>query len=70
LIRRGEEAATVTSRVRPSRTGAKAAAPSPSRLLSVAALFLAAFMVLSGCNTLEGMGEDAEVVGDEVDEEL
>jgi predicted small secreted protein len=35
-------------------------------LLSFAAALLAATLFLSACNTIEGMGDDAEEAGDEV----
>lgn len=38
--------------------------------LSLAAAVLAAMVLLSGCNTVEGMGEDVEAAGDEVDEAM
>jgi predicted small secreted protein len=39
---------------------------SPSTLLSFAAVLLASFLFLSGCNTAEGVGDDIEEAGDEV----
>jgi predicted small secreted protein len=35
-------------------------------LLTFAAALLAATLFLSGCNTMEGMGDDVEEAGDEV----
>jgi len=35
-------------------------------ILSFAAVLLASFLFLSGCNTLEGAGEDVENAADEV----
>lgn len=49
--------------------GGTAEAPS-SAPLSLAAAVLAAMVLLSGCNTVEGMGEDVEAAGDEVDEAM
>jgi predicted small secreted protein len=37
-----------------------------SAILSFAALLFASLLFLSGCNTLEGAGEDAENAADEV----
>jgi len=40
----------------------------PSALLSFAAVLLASALFVSGCNTLEGMGDDVEEAGDEVED--
>jgi predicted small secreted protein len=55
-----EERATMTSRIKPS--GAKA----PFTLLPFAAALLASALLLGACNTAEGIGDDAEEVGEEV----
>ena len=47
--------------------GAKA----PSALVSFAALLLvASTLLLSGCNTAEGLGDDVEDAGEEVEDAL
>lgn len=53
----------MTSRIK--LPGAKAKVPS-SALLSFVAVLLASTLFLSGCNTVEGMGDDVEEAGDEV----
>jgi predicted small secreted protein len=60
-----EETATMTSRIKLSGAKAKAAASS-SALLPFAAAILASTLLLSACNTVEGMGDDAEEAGEEV----
>jgi predicted small secreted protein len=62
-----EERVTMTSWIK--FPGGTAEAPS-SAPLSLAAAVLAAMVLLSGCNTVEGMGEDVEAAGDEVDEAM
>jgi predicted small secreted protein len=39
-----------------------------SALLSFAAVVLASTILLSGCNTAEGVGEDVEAAGDKVED--
>jgi predicted small secreted protein len=62
-----EEAATMTSRIK--LPGAKAEVRS-SALLSFAAVLLASTLFLSGCNTAEGVGDDVEEAGDEVEDAI
>ena len=40
----------------------------PSALLSFAAVLLASALFLSGCNTVEGMGQDAQAAGEQVED--
>ena len=61
----------MTSRAYASRAAAEADGLSLARLWPLAAAFLmATALLLGGCNTIEGFGEDVEEAGDEVDEEL
>jgi predicted small secreted protein len=57
-----EETATMTSRIKlpDARAGA-----SPF-FLPFAAALLASALLLSACNTVEGMGDDAEEAGEEI----
>jgi predicted small secreted protein len=41
-----------------------------SALLSFAAVLLASTLFLSGCNTAEGIGDDVEEAGDEVEDAI
>jgi predicted small secreted protein len=59
-----EETATMTSRIKVARAEAKVEAP--SALLPFAAALLASALLLSACNTAEGIGDDAEEVGEEM----
>ena len=52
-----EETATMTGQIKLS-----------SALLTFAAALLAATLFLSGCNTAEGVGDDVEEAGDEVED--
>jgi predicted small secreted protein len=63
-----EETARMTSRIK--LAGAKAKTEAPSALLSFAAALLAATLMLSACNTVEGMGDDAEEAGEEVEDAI
>jgi predicted small secreted protein len=63
-----EETATMTSRIK--LPGATAKAEAPSALLTFAAALLASTLLLSACNTLEGMGDDAEEAGEEVEDAI
>jgi predicted small secreted protein len=63
-----EETAAMTSRIK--LTGAKAKAEAPSALLTFAAALLASTLLLSACNTFEGMGDDAEEAGEEVEDAI
>ena len=60
-----EETAAMTSR---NKLSAAKANPDVSSyaLLSFAAVLLASFLLLSGCNTAEGVGDDMEEAGEEV----
>jgi predicted small secreted protein len=49
--------------------GAKAEVAS-SALLPFAAVLLASTLFLSGCNTAEGLGDDVEEAGDEVEDAI
>ena len=46
--------------------GAKAKTEAPSALLTFAAALLASTLLLGACNTLEGVGDDAEEAGEEI----
>jgi predicted small secreted protein len=59
----------MTSRIKLPGATAKAAAPS-SALLSFAAALLASMLLLGGCNTMEGLGDDAEEAGEEVEDAI
>jgi predicted small secreted protein len=52
-----EETATMTGQIKLS-----------SALLTFAAALLASTLFLSGCNTAEGVGDDVEEAGDEVED--
>ena len=41
----------------------------PARIISVLTLAAASALPLSACNTVEGVGEDVESVGEEIEEE-
>jgi predicted small secreted protein len=62
-----EEEATMTSRIKLRGATAKAEA---SVLLSFAAALLASTLLLSGCNTAEGVGDDIEEAGEEVQDAI
>jgi predicted small secreted protein len=50
---------------------AKATAEAPSRVLvSFAAVLLASALLLGGCNTAEGVGDDVEEAGEEVEDAI
>ena len=55
------------SRIKP--LGAKTQVPS-SALLPLAAVLLASALFLNGCNTAEGVGDDVEEAGDEVEDAI
>jgi predicted small secreted protein len=59
----------MTSRIKLRGATAKAAAPS-STLLSFAAALLASLLLLGGCNTAEGVGDDVEEAGEEVQDAI
>jgi predicted small secreted protein len=50
------------------RDGATAKAGTPSAFLSFAAALLASALLLSACNTAEGVGDDLEDAGEEVED--
>ena len=50
--------------------GAKAKTEAPFALLTFAAALLASTLLLSACNTLEGMGDDAEDAAEEVEDAI
>ena len=56
----------MTSWIKPS--GARA--EPPSTLLTFAAALLASALLLGACNTIEGMGDDAEEAGEEVEDAI
>ena len=60
----------MSSRTKPSTAGAEAEAPSPPvRAMPLAAmLLLSVTLLVGGCNTIGGFGEDVEAVGGEVSE--
>lgn len=58
----------MTSRTKLPGAGAKPEAP--STLLSIAAALLAAALLLSACNTAEGIGDDLEDAGEEVEDAI
>jgi predicted small secreted protein len=47
-----------------------ATAEAPSALLTFAAALLASTLFLSGCNTAEGVGDDVEEAGEEVQDAI
>jgi predicted small secreted protein len=61
-----EEAAAMTSRTK--LAGDKT--ERPSALLTFAAALLASTLLLGACNTIEGMGDDAEEAGEEVEDAI
>jgi predicted small secreted protein len=59
----------MTSRIK--LPGATTDAEAPSRaLMSLAAVLLASVLLLSGCNTAEGVGDDVEEAGEEVEDAI
>jgi len=62
-----EETATMLRRI--NLPGAKAEVAS-SALMPFAAMLLASTLFLSGCNTAEGVGDDVEEAGDEVEDAI
>jgi predicted small secreted protein len=58
----------MTSRIK--LPGATARAEAPSALLSFAAVLLASALLLGGCNTAEGVGDDVEEAGEEVEDAI
>jgi predicted small secreted protein len=60
-----EETATMASRIELPGVTAKAGA-STSAFLSFAAAVLASALLLSACNTAEGVGDDVEEAGEEI----
>ena len=58
----------MTSWIKPP--GAKAKTEAPSALLTFAAALLASTLLLSACNTWEGMGDDAEDAAEEVEDAI
>jgi predicted small secreted protein len=66
------------NRMKSSRVKAEARTSAPAGVFSLSAVFaLLAIMLLSGCNTMEGLGRDIGVAGDtladtaqEVEEEM
>jgi predicted small secreted protein len=59
----------MTSRIRLGGARFNAGLPS-SLLLSFATVLLASTLLLGGCNTAEGIGDDAEEAGEEVGDAL
>jgi len=59
----------MTNRIKLQGVTAKAEAPW-SALLSFAALLLASTLLLSACNTAEGIGDDVEEAGEEVQDAI
>ena len=59
----------MTSRIKLPSAFAKAEAPA-SVLLSFTAVLLASTLLLSGCNTAEGIGDDVEEAGEEVEDAI
>jgi predicted small secreted protein len=64
-----EETATMTTLIKLPGAAAKAEAPSWARM-SLAAVLLASSLLLSACNTMEGLGDDAEEAGEEVEDAI
>lgn len=62
-----EQEPTMTSRIKLPGATAKA---ETSILLSFAAVLLASTLLLSGCNTAEGIGDDVEEAGEEVQDAI
>ena len=63
-----EETAIMTSRTK--LPGATAKGEAPAALPTFAAALLAATLLLGACNTVEGMGDDAEDAGEEVEDAI
>jgi predicted small secreted protein len=63
-----EETAEMTSRIK--LPGAKAKTGTPSAVLAFAAALLASSLLLGACNTVEGMGDDAEEAGEEMEDAI
>jgi predicted small secreted protein len=61
------EETTMTTRIK--LPGANAEAPSRA-LMSFAAVLFASALLLSGCNTAEGVGDDVEEAGEEVEDAI
>lgn len=59
----------MTSRIKLPSATAEAGAPWFA-FRSLAAALLASALLLSACNTLEGMGDDAEEAGEEVEDAI
>ena len=59
----------MSSRIKLPGAAAKAEAPS-SALLTFAAAVLASSLLLSACNTAEGIGDDVEEAGEEVEDAI
>lgn len=59
----------MTNRIKLPCAMAKAEAPW-SALRSFAAVLLASTLLLSGCNTAEGIGDDVEEAGEEVEDAI
>jgi predicted small secreted protein len=59
----------MTSRIKLSAAKAKSEESSPA-LLSFAAVLLASILLLGGCNTAEGVGDDMEDAGEEVEDAI
>jgi predicted small secreted protein len=63
-----EEAAEMTSRIK--LPGAKSKTDALSAVLAFAAALFASSLLLGACNTVEGMGDDAEEAGEEVEDAI
>jgi predicted small secreted protein len=59
----------MTSRIKLPDATANAEAPSRA-LMSFAAALLASAFLLGGCNTAEGVGDDVEEAGEEVEDAI
>ena len=60
----------MSSRTKPLTAGAEAKASSPPAclMLHAAVLLLAVALLVGGCNTIRGFGEDVEAAGGQVSE--
>ncbi len=58
----------MSTRTKPLTAGAEAPSPPARAVPAAAMLLLAAALLVGGCNTIRGFGEDVEAAGGEVSE--